>query len=464
MFSANTYLHRREQLMHQVKRGLILLVGNELSPKNYLDNTFPFRQDSTFLYYLGLDQPHLAALLDTETGDCTLFGDELTIEDIIWMGPQASLFEQAQQVGVTKVHAYDLLPEVLGIARKHNRAIHFLPPYHAINKINLAYWLHLPLMELSKEVSIPLIQAIVAQRAVKTSEEIVEIEKALVTTKAMYLAAMRQTRAGIKEAQLAGISQGIAVASGGDLAYPIIMTVHGEVLHNHHYQNQLKSGQLVLADMGAESAMHYATDITRTWPVDATFTQQQKEIYQIVLDAQLAGIAHSRPGVRNLDIHLNVAKVITNGLKSLGLMQGDTDEIVQAGAHALFFPHGLGHMLGLDVHDMEDLGEQYTGYYAGLERSTQFGLKSLRMGRELEAGFVMTIEPGIYFIPELIDIWQKESRFTQFINYPALEAYRNFSGVRIEDDVLVTESEPRVLGPHIPKTIAEIEKVRQEGK
>jgi Xaa-Pro aminopeptidase len=216
--------------------------------------------------------------------------------------------------------------------------------------------------------------------------------------------------------------------------------------------------------MGAESAMHYATDITRTWPVDATFTQQQKEIYQIVLDAQLAGIAHSRPGVRNLDIHLNVAKVITNGLKSLGLMQGDTDEIVQAGAHALFFPHGLGHMLGLDVHDMEDLGEEHTGYYAGLERSTQFGLKSLRMGRELEPGFVMTIEPGIYFIPELIDIWQKENRFTQFINYPALEAYRHFSGVRIEDDVLVTESEPRVLGPHIPKTIAEIEKVRQEGK
>jgi Xaa-Pro aminopeptidase len=319
-------------------------------------------------------------------------------------------------------------------------------------------------MELSKEVSIPLIQAIVAQRAVKTSEEIVEIEKALVITKAMYLAAMRQTRAGIKEAQLAGISQGIAVASGGDLAYPIIMTVHGEVLHNHHYYNQLKSGQLVLADMGAESAMHYAADITRTWPVDATFTQQQKEIYQIVLDAQLAGIAHSRPGVRNLDIHLNVAKVITNGLKSLGLMQGDTDEIVQAGAHALFFPHGLGHMLGLDVHDMEDLGEEHTGYYAGLERSTQFGLKSLRMGRELEPGFVMTIEPGIYFIPELIDIWQKEGRFTQFINYPALEAYRHFSGVRIEDDVLVTESEPRVLGPHIPKTIAEIEKVRQEGK
>ena len=276
----------------------------------------------------------------------------------------------------------------------------------------------------------------------------------------MYLAAMKQTKPGVKEAQLAGIAEGIAIAGGGDLAYPIILTINGQVLHNHHHHNILKSGQLVLADMGAESSSRYAADITRTWPVDATFTQQQKEIYQIVLDAQLAGIAASRPGVRNLDIHLIAAKVITNGLKSLGLLQGDTDEIVQAGAHALFFPHGLGHMIGLDVHDMEDLGESYVGYREGLERSTQFGLKSLRMARELQAGFVMTIEPGIYFIPQLIDMWQAEGRFSQFINYPALQAYRDFSGVRIEDDVLVTYDEPRVLGPAIPKEIAEIEALR----
>lgn len=460
MFSANTYARRREQLMHQVGRGLILLMGNEYSPKNYLDNTFPFRQDSNFLYYIGLDHAHLAAILDTETGETVLFGDELTIEDIVWMGPQDSLKDQAQNVGIREVQDYDLLVEVLRAANKQNRAIHFLPPYRSENKINLAYWLHLPLLDIHKEASPTLIKAIVAQRSVKTAEEIVEMEKALVTTKAMYLAAMKQTKPGVKEAQLAGIAGGIAVAGGGDLAYPIILTINGQVLHNHHHHNILKSGQLVLADMGAESSMHYAADITRTWPVDATFTQRQKEIYQIVLDAQLAGIAASRPGVRNLDVHFAAAKVITNGLKSLGLLMGDTDEIVQAGAHALFFPHGLGHMIGLDVHDIEDLGESYVGYTEGLERSTQFGLKSLRMARELQPGFVMTIEPGIYFIPQLIDMWQAEGRFSQFINYPALQAYRDFSGVRIEDDVLVTHDEPRVLGPGIPKEIGEIEALR----
>jgi len=460
MFSAQTYAQRRQQLMQQVGRGVILLLGNEYSPKNYLDNTYNFRQDSNFLYYIGLDQAHLAAVMDTETGETILFGDELSIDDIVWMGPQPSLKERAEKVGIQDVQGYERLVELLRMTNKHNRSVHFLPPYRAENKINLAFWLHLPLADIQKEASATLIKAIVTQRSVKTGEEIAEMEKALVTTKAMYLAAMRQTKAGIREAQLAGIAEGIAVAGGGDLAYPIILTINGQVLHNHHHHNVLKPGQLVLADMGAETAMRYAADITRTWPVDATFSQQQKEIYQIVLDAQLAGIAASRPGVRNLDVHFTAARVITNGLKSLGLLQGDTEEILQAGAHALFFPHGLGHMIGLDVHDMEDLGENYVGYTEGLERSKQFGLKSLRLARELQPGFVTTIEPGIYFIPELIDLWQAEGRFSQFINYPALEAYRHFSGVRIEDNVLVTYDEPRVLGPGIPKEIGEIEALR----
>lgn len=460
MFSAPTYAQRRQQLMQQVGRGLILLLGNEYSPKNYLDNTYNFRQDSNFLYYIGLDQAHLAALMDTETGETVLFGNELSIDDIVWMGPQASLKERAEQASITNVQDYDILVDVLRLATKHNRVIHFLPPYRAENKINLALWLHLPLVDLQKEASVPLIKAIVAQRSVKTSEEIAEMEKALATTKAMYLAAMKQTKPGIREAQLAGIAEGIAVAGGGDLAYPIILTINGQVLHNHHHHHVLKSGQLVLADMGAETATRYAADITRTWPVDATFTSQQKEIYQIVLDAQLAGIAASRPGVRNLDVHFTAARVITNGLKALGLLQGDTEEILQAGAHALFFPHGLGHMIGLDVHDMEDLGENHVGYTDDLERSTQFGLKSLRLARTLQPGFVTTIEPGIYFIPELIDLWQAEGRFSQFINYSALTAYRSFSGIRIEDNVLVTDDEPRVLGPGIPKEIGEIEGLR----
>lgn len=460
MFSVQTYTQRRQQLMQQVGRGIILLLGNEYSPKNYLDNTYNFRQDSNFLYYIGLDQAHLAAVMDTETGETILFGDELSIEDIVWMGPQPSLKERAEKVGIQDVQNYERLAALLNMTNKHNRSVHFLPPYRAENKINLAFWLHLPLADIQKEASPTLIKAIVAQRSVKTGEEIAEMEKALATTKAMYLAAMKQTKAGIREAQLAGIAEGIAVAGGGDLAYPIILTINGQVLHNHHHHNVLKPGQLVLADMGAETAMRYAADITRTWPVDATFSQQQKEIYQIVLDAQLAGIAASRPGVRNLDVHFTAARVITNGLKALGLLHGDTEEILQAGAHALFFPHGLGHMIGLDVHDMEDLGENYVGYTDGLERSKQFGLKSLRLARELQPGFVTTIEPGIYFIPELIDLWQAEGRFSQFINYPALEAYRHFSGVRIEDNVLVTYDEPRVLGPGIPKEIEEIEALR----
>lgn len=460
MFSAPTYAQRRQQLMQQVGRGLILLLGNEYSPKNYLDNTYNFRQDSNFLYYIGLDQAHLAALMDTETGETVLFGNELSIDDIVWMGPQASLKKRAEQASITNVQDYDILVDVLRLATKHNRVVHFLPPYRAENKINLAFWLHLPLIDIQKEASVPLIKAIVAQRSVKTSEEIAEMEKALATTKAMYLAAMKQTKPGIREAQLAGIAEGIAVAGGGDLAYPIILTINGQVLHNHHHHHVLKSGQLVLADMGAETATRYAADITRTWPVDATFTSQQKEIYQIVLDAQLAGIAASRPGVRNLDVHFTAARVITNGLKAVGLLQGDTEEILQAGAHALFFPHGLGHMIGLDVHDMEDLGENHVGYTDDLERSTQFGLKSLRLARTLQPGFVTTIEPGIYFIPELIDLWQAEGRFSQFINYSALTAYRSFSGIRIEDNVLVTDDEPRVLGPGIPKEIGEIEGLR----
>ena len=244
------------------------------------------------------------------------------------------------------------------------------------------------------------------------------------------------------------------------MAYPIILTVNGQTLHNHFHGNELKAGQLVLGDFGAESGMHYAGDITRTFPVNKTFTNKQKEIYQIVLDTENTAIQSLKPGITYREIHLNASKQMAEGLKSLGLMKGDINEAVEAGAHGLFFPHGLGHQIGLDVHDMEDLGEQYVGYREGIERSTQFGLKSLRMGKELKEGMVLTVEPGLYFIPELIDMWQKENKFSDFINYEKVNEYRDFSGIRIEDNCLITAEGQEVLGPPIPKTVEEVETLR----
>lgn len=460
MFGKDTYLQRRQSLMKGLNDGLILLMGNEESSKNYKDNTYRFRQDSNFLYYLGWDRPHLAAVLDTNTGQTTLYGDDLTIDHIVWMGPHATMREMAERVGVEHTAAYDALSGVLAEAKKQGRPIHYLPPYRAENLLKLSGWLELPTAAVEKGASVSLVKQVVAQASIKTAEELVEIEKAVTITGQMHVAAMRSARPGINEAELAGIVEGIAIGAGGDTAYPVILTVNGQTLHNHYHGNTLQSGQLVLGDFGAETAMHYAGDITRTFPVDKTFTSKQKHIYQLVLQAEMAAIEALKPGVPYRDIHLLAARIIADGLKDLGLMQGDMEAAVAEGAHALFFPHGLGHMMGLDVHDMEDLGEDYVGYTDTIKRSEQFGLRSLRLGRELEPGFVLTVEPGIYFIPELIAQWKAAGQFKDFINYDRVETYLDFSGVRIEDNVLVTETGHRVLGAPIPKRVAEIEEIR----
>ncbi|MEM9819769.1 MAG: aminopeptidase P family protein [Bacteroidota bacterium] len=461
MFNAATYTQRRNQLIQRMSSGLLLLMGNEESPMNYADNIYHFRQDSSFLYYFGLDHPNLNALIDVDSGACIIFGKELSIDDIVWTGPQPTLVEQAAKVGISKTAAPDQLMNHLAKAKQVGRTIHYLPPYRSANKIKLHQWLGIPLAEVKQHASQALIHAVIAQRSIKSEQEIAEIEKALDTTAAMHLAAMKGAKPGIVEAELTGQVHGIAVGGGGELAYPVILTVNGQTLHNHYHGNTLQSGQLVLGDFGAETAMHYAADITRTFPVDRQFTQQQKEIYQIVLDAEVGVIDRLSAQQTYLDMHLLAARIITDGLKALGLMKGDTDAAIAAGAHALFFPHGLGHMLGLDVHDMEDLGEDWVGYSDQIQRSQQFGLKSLRLGKPLEAGFVLTVEPGIYFIPELIDRWQAEGRNEAFINFAALDAYRNFGGIRIEDDVLIEAQGARVLGQAIPKTIAEVEAIRQ---
>ena len=460
MFPTKTYIKRRQQLQKKVKSGLILLLGNEESSMNYTDNHYHFRQDSNFLYFLGLDQAGLAGIIDIDNNQTILFGNELTIDDIVWTGPQPALTELAAQVGIIKVKPKNAIAKYLKKARRKGQEIHFLPPYRPENKLKLSEWLGIQVKGLCSLVSIPLVKAVIELASIKTLEEIVEMEKAVNISRAMHIAAMEYAKPGMTEAEVTGKVHGIAVSGGGNLSYPIILTVNGQTLHNHYHGNVLKKGQLVLGDFGAETAMHYAGDITRTFPVSNKFTTQQKEIYQIVLDANMQCINASNPGVPYKDVHLLAAKIKTEGLKALGIMKGDTEAAVKAGAHALFFPHGLGHMIGLDVHDMEDLGEDLVGYNKTIKRSSQFGLRSLRLGKALETGHVITVEPGLYFIPELIDRWQSENKFTEFINYKKLKGYRNFGGIRIEDNVLITKKRQRVLGEPIPKTIKEVEAIR----
>ena len=427
---------------------------------NYAGNTYHFRQDSNFLYFFGIDKPGLAAVIDIDANREILFGDELSMEDIVWTGAMPTQKELASRVGIREVLPFRRLLPFIKKAKKAGQTVHFLPPYRHDNMLWLKEALNIPAPRQKNAASGALIRAIVAQRAHKSAEEIAEMERAVNLSGAMHVAAMKAAREGMVEAELAGLVEGLAVSGGGHLSYAVILSVNGQILHNHYHGNTLQKGRMVLGDFGAETAMHYAGDITRTFPVASKFTTKQREIYEIVLDAEVSAIASLRPGLTYKSVHLAAARRMAEGLKALGLMQGDLDEAVEQGAHALFFPHGLGHMIGLDVHDMEDLGENYVGYSAALQRSAQFGTAYLRLARELEPGFVLTVEPGIYFIPQLIDQWRRQKKFTQFINYPALKKYRDFGGIRVEDNVLITDTGHRVLGEPIPKTVEEVERLR----
>ena len=456
MFSKNVYVRRRQQLQKQIASGVILFLGNQESPMNYPANTYHFRQDSTFLYFFGLSFPGLAALIDIDENRQTLFGNDLDMEDIIWTGPQPSLKSRCQKIGITDTQPLARLGEALRNVLRQGRRVHFLPPYRSENAICLENLLGICAEKAKSHASIELIKAVVAQRSLKNGDEIKEIEAALAVTATMYRGAMSLARPGLFERDIAGMIEGIALAGGGRLAFPAIVTVHGETLHNHYHGNRMKKGDLLLIDAGAESEAGYASDITRTLPVSGTFTSRQREIYETVLDMQLTAIAAIRPGVTYRSVHLKACEVLVERLKDLRLMKGDTGEAVAAGAHALFFPHGLGHMMGLDVHDMEDLGENYVGYDDRSARSQQFGLAYLRLARKLQPGFVLTVEPGIYFIPELIGQWRADKKHASFIQYSEVNKYRDFGGVRIEDDVVVTRGGARVLGVPIPKRVAEL--------
>jgi Xaa-Pro aminopeptidase len=458
MFSSKTYIQRRTLLKQQVKSGLVLFLGHEESPMNYPANVYPFRQDSSFLYFFGLDTPGLAAVIDVEAGTDTVFGDDITLEDVIWMGELPKLKDRAAAAGVFLTAPQSKLEEVIAEARKKNRPVHYLPPYRPETQARLAGLLGGPPLETKKNASPDLIRAVVAQRAVKSEAEVAEMERALAVTHKMYLTAMTSVRPGLYESDIRAAVDGITLAGGLQTAFPTILSINVHVFHNPHHGNKLPRGRLLVIDAGARSALGYASDITRTLPVSGVYTQKQREVYEIVLKGQLQAIASMKPGVRYKDIHLATAKTMAAGLKDLGLMKGDPEEAVAAGAHALFFPHGLGHMIGLDVHDMEALGEDYVGYDDTVSRSPQFGLAYLRMARELRPGFVLTVEPGIYFIPALIDKWRSEKRLAAFIDYSKVEGYRDFTGIRIEDDALITAQGSRVLGRPIPKKAKDVEK------
>lgn len=462
MFNSKIYIQRRSELKKKIKNGIILFLGNNEAPMNYTDNTYHFRQDSTFLYYFGLDRAEIAAVIDVDENKEIVFGNDFTIDMIVWMGPQPTIKQQAAKCGVKITKPLSDLSEICNNAVKQGRKIHFIPQYRYDNILTINKLLGISPHKVNDYASMVLIKAIAEQRLVKSKEEISEIEKAIDIAYEMHTAAMRFAKPGMYEREVAGFIEGLAFSLGSGLAFPPILSRNVQTLHNHYYGNKLKDGDLVVNDSGAEAASHYTSDITRTFPVNGKFTSIQKFIYEIVLAANTTAIKEIKPGINYKTIHLKAAEVITDGLKALGVMKGNTKKAVEAGAHALFFPHGLGHLMGLDVHDMENFGENNFGYDEKTKRSTQFGLKSLRYARPLVPGIVLTVEPGIYFIPELIDKWQSEKKFNEFINYSNVNKYRKFSGVRIEDDIVVINNGCRVLGKPIPKTVEEVEEVASD--
>ncbi len=497
-------MQRRALLKKKLGSGVLLFLGNDECGLNYEDNTFRYRQDSTFLYYFGLSCAGLSAIIDIDEDKEIIFGDELSIDAIVWMGSQPTLQEKCERVGVA-----NLLPSAEIVSYLHKcvqkgKSVHYLPPYRPEHKLKLMDWLGIPpahqegsvpfiravvaqrnyksaeeIVEIEKacnvtadmhitamkvppahqEGSVPFIRAVVAQRNYKSAEEIVEIEKACNVTADMHITAMKVLRPGMYEYEVVAEMNRVAESNNCELSFATIATINGQTLHNHYHGNKVKPGDLFLIDAGAEVESGYAGDMSSTIPADKKFTPRQREVYEIQNAMHLESVKALRPGIPYMDVYELSARVMVDGMKALGLMKGNAEDAVREGAHALFYPHGLGHMMGLDVHDMENLGEIWVGYN-GQPKSTQFGRKSQRLAIPLEPGFVHTVEPGIYFIPELIDMWKAEKKFTDFINYDVVETYKNFGGIRNEEDYLITETGARRLGKKIPLTPEEVEALR----
>lgn len=446
MFVDSVYRNRRTQLKNLVGKGIIWLQGNQEIGMNYAHNPFPFRQDSNILYYTGIDIPNIHLIIDIDSDQEYMVGNDLTLDQTIWVGDLPTMQSHATAAGIENILTLSEFEDKIAQARIKQQIIHTIPGYHGYHSEFIQN-----LLSPKHEISLSLIEAIVKQRSIKEDREIWEMEDALSLTAKAHAAIRGHAQSGNTEQYILGKVMEVIISEGGRLAYPAILTVHGEILHTHSYNNELAPDHLLLCDVGAENVMHYASDITRTIPVDQEFSPQQKEVYDLVCMAKQSAIDALGPGILFKDIHLLAAKILAKGLVDIGLMKGDPEEIVSAGAHALFFPHGLGHMIGLDVHDMEGLGERYVGYNKITQPSDQFGLNHLRHGRALEVGNVITVEPGLYFIPQLMDAWSADKKFESFINYSALTQWRNFGGIRQEDNILITKKLPQKLGPNIPE-------------
>ncbi|MGP1993203.1 aminopeptidase P family protein [Zobellia laminariae] len=457
MFTTQEYIARRAGLKKLVGEGLILLTGNDEVGINFEDNIYPFRQDSTFLYFFGIQTFGLTAIIDLDNDEEIIFGDDPSIDHIVFSGPIESLQSQARKVGVSAVKSVSELSEYIGTAVSKGKKVHFLPPYRAEHSVKLSALLNVAIPELEEHSSVELIKAIVKLRTKKSAAEVLEIEKALNITVEMQYRAMEVAKPALKESDVFGEVSKIALAKGVGTSFPPIVTINGQILHNHYRGNELSEGDMLLCDCGGEVASGYAGDLTRTFPIAKKFSANQKAVYDIMYASYRTAVDMLRPGQLFLDVHLAAAEKIVEGLITLGLMKGDPKKAVAEGAHTMFFQCGLGHLLGLDVHDMENLGEQYVGYTDTLKKRTDFGFRSLRLGRALEEGMVLTVEPGIYFIPELIDLRKKEGKFQDFIDYEELEKYRNFGGIRVEDVFLITSNGAQILGNRLPTSATEIE-------
>ena len=445
MFAKEVYVRRRKTLLARMREagqsGIILFVGNAEAPAQYKDNCYKWRQDSSWLYYFGLDEPFMAAVLDIDSGAETLFANDVEIDDIIWMGPQPSVRSKADEVGIEHTAPYGGVENAAALARKSGRQVHFLPPSRYYNTLKLGQLVP------GGTPSEPLIKAVISMRLIKEEIEIQAIDAACALGYEMHSVARDAIKIGIVEQDIVGKMEGVALAKGWGVSFPTILTQHGETLHNHIHDKIIEPGKLMVIDAGVESNEHYASDFTRTYPTSGKFTQKQREIYQIVYDCNQLAFSLTKPGITYREVHLATARKMLEGLSALGIVKGDLDEMVAKGIAGLFQPHGLGHNMGLDVHDMEDLGENLVGYDPDQTRAKQLGLGSLRMARRLKPGHVITDEPGIYFIPALIEKFKKEGLGYDFVNYAKLEGYYDFGGIRLEDDVLVTETGARRLGP-----------------
>ena len=453
MFSKEVYARRRQTLVAKMadsaaegKRGIALFIGNTEAPAQYKDNCYKFRQDSTWLYFFGIDQPLYAAIIDLDNGNETIFANDVEIGDIIWMGPQPSVASVAASVGVEKSAPYTDLNAAVAKVLAEGRPVHFVKPSRYYNTMKIASLLGCGTDEVAGRFSLALTKAIISMRLVKEDCEIEAIDDACNLGYEMHTVARNSIVPGIIEQEIVGKMDGVTLSKGWGVSFPTILTQHGETLHNHLHDKIIEPGKLMVIDAGAESNVHYASDFTRTYPTCGKFTAKQREIYQIVCDCNEFAFSMTRPGISYREVHLKTMHLMLEELRALDIVRGDVQDMVEAGIAGLFMPHGLGHNMGLDVHDMEDYGENYVGYDDDQSRSPQLGLGSLRMARMLVPGNVITDEPGIYFIPALIEKWKSEKTDQGFVNYSKLESYYDFGGIRLEDDVLVTADEARRLG------------------